>query len=86
MDSAIQIISKDKTVWSNSVKVLKDFNSQSLPTQAKKGEKSASILPAIEKASDFIGEDIVDLSTENESLKKIGFPDENGLRILKQNF
>ena len=29
------------------------------------------MMPAIKKASDLMGDDVVDLSTENESLKKI---------------
>ena len=38
MELAMQIISNDKTVRSDTVKGLKDFNSQSLSNQAKKGE------------------------------------------------
>ena len=37
MDLARQIISNDKTVRSDIVQVLKDFNSQLLATQIKKG-------------------------------------------------
>ena len=37
MELAIQIISNDKTVRSNTVQDLKDFKSQSLKAQAKKG-------------------------------------------------
>ena len=36
MDLAIQIIANDKTVRSDTVQDLKDFNSQSLSTLAKK--------------------------------------------------
>ena len=39
MDLAMQIISNDKTVRSETVQDLKDFNLQSLTTQAKKGEQ-----------------------------------------------
>ena len=35
----MQIISNDKTVRSDTVRVSKEFNSQSLTTQAKKGEQ-----------------------------------------------
>ena len=35
MDLAIQIISIDKTVRSNTIQDLKDFNSQSLATQVR---------------------------------------------------
>ena len=40
MDLAIQIIANDKTVRSDTVQDLKEFNSQSLATQAKKKENS----------------------------------------------
>ena len=36
MELAVQIISSDKTVRSDTIHDLKDFNSQSLSTQAKK--------------------------------------------------
>ena len=35
---AIQVISNDKTVTNDAIQDLKDFNQQSLTTQAKKGE------------------------------------------------
>ena len=69
---------------------MKDFNSQSLATQAKKGEQLVSMMPTIKKAVDLIGDDIVELSTENESLKiKKGSYDEKWLeeykaKLLKQ--
>ena len=69
---------------------LKEFNSQSSATQAKKGEQLVSMMPAIEKAFDLLGDDIVDLSTENDALKsKIGDCDEKWLeesenKIFKQ--
>ena len=50
MDLAMQIISTDKTVRTDTIQDLKEFNSQSLTTQAKKGEQLASIMPAIKKA------------------------------------
>ena len=87
----MKIISTDKTVRSNTVNDLKDFNNQSLATQAKTGEQLVSMMPAIEKAFDLIAEDIVDLPTENDALKnKIGSYDENWLqesneKLLKQN-
>ena len=40
MDLGIQITSNDKTVKSDTVQDLKDFNSQSLTTQIKKKENS----------------------------------------------
>ena len=49
MDLAMQIISTDKTVKSDTIEDLKDFNSRSLTTQAKKGEHLVCIMPAIKK-------------------------------------
>ena len=49
----MQIISNDKTVRSNTVQELKDFNSQSFPTQAKEGEQTISLIPAVKKAFDL---------------------------------
>ena len=40
MELAMQIISNDKTVRSDAVNDLKEFNNQSLSTQAKKKENS----------------------------------------------
>ena len=39
MELAMQIISKDQTVRSNTVQDIKEFNAQSLATQAKKGKQ-----------------------------------------------
>ena len=39
MELARQIISNDKTVRNDTIQDLKDFNQQSLTTQAKKGEQ-----------------------------------------------
>ena len=86
----MQIISDGRTVRSDTVQDLKDFNSQSLATQSKKGEQLVSIMPAIKKAFDLMGDDIVELSTESESLKsKIRSYDEKWLeesktKLLKQ--
>ena len=46
IDLAIQITANDKTVRSDTVQDLKEFNSQSLATQAKKGEHLVSMIPA----------------------------------------
>ena len=73
MELAMRIISNDQTVKSNTVQVLKEFNSQPFSTQANKGEQLLSMMPAIKKAFDLLVDDIVELSTENEALKiKIG--------------
>ena len=66
----MQSIFNDKTVRNDTIQDLKDFNSQSLATQAKKGEHLVSMLPAFKKAFNLMGDDIVELSVENESLKK----------------
>ena len=67
-----------------------EVNSQSLATQVKKGEQLVSMMPAIKKAFNFLVDDIVELSTENDALKnKIRDYDEKWLqeskdRLLKQ--
>ena len=90
MDLAIQIISTDKTVRNDTIEDLKDFNSQSPTTQAKKGEQLVSMMPAIKKAFNLLGDVIEELSTEIDALKnKIGSYDEKWLeesntKLLKQ--
>ena len=90
MELAMQIISNDKTVRNDTIQDLKEFNQQSLTTQAKKDEQIVSTMPAIKKAFNLLGDDIVDLSTENDALKnKIGSYDEKWLeksknKVLKQ--
>ena len=80
----MQIISSDKTVRNDTVQGVKEFISQSLSTQAKKGEQLVSMMPAIKKAFNVLGEDIVELSTENDALKnKIGSYDEKWLEDSK---
>ena len=51
MELAIQIISNDKTVRSNTKNDLKEFNNESLATQAKKGQQLVSMMPAIKNLS-----------------------------------
>ena len=90
MELAMQIISTDKTVRNDTIQDITDFNQQSLTTQAKKGEQLVSMMPAIKKAFNLLGDDIVDLYTENNALnKKIGSYDEKWLeeskaKLLKQ--
>ena len=90
MELAIQISSNDKTVRNDTIQDLKDFNQQSLTTQAKKGEQLVAMIPAIKKAFNLLGDDIVELTTENDALKnKIGDYDEKWLeesknKMLKQ--
>ena len=86
----MQIISNDNTIRNDIVQDLKEFNQQSLTTQAKKGEQLVSMMPAVKKAFDLLGDDIIDLSTENDALKnKTGSYDEKWLeeskaKLLKQ--
>ena len=86
----MQIISTDKTVRNDTLEDLKEFNNQSLSTQAKKGEQLMSMMLAITRAFDLMGDNIVDLSTENDALKnKLGSYDEKWLeeskaKLLKQ--
>ena len=64
----MQIISSDQTVRNDTIEDLKEFNSQSLSTKAKR-EELVSMMPAIKNAFNLLGDDIVDLSTENDALK-----------------
>ena len=52
------ILSNDKTVRSNTVQILKDFNLQSLSTQLEKGEQIVSLMPAMEKSFDLMDDGI----------------------------
>ena len=80
----MQIFSNDKTVRNDTIHDLKEFNSQSLSTRARKGEHLVSMMPAIKKALNLMGDDIVELSTENDALKsKIGSYDGNWLEESK---
>ena len=68
----MQIISNDQTVRSNTVQDLKEFISQSLETQAKKGKQLVSLMPSVKKAFGLMGDDTVEFFTENESEKENG--------------
>ena len=84
MALAMQIISSDQTVRNDTIEDLKEFNSQSLSTKAKRGEELVSMMPAIKKAFNLLGDDIVDLSRENDALKnQIGEYDEKLLEESK---
>ena len=85
MELAMELSSTDKTVRNDTIQDLKEFNSQSLSTRAAKGEQLVSMMPAIKKAFNLLGDDIVDLSTENDALKnKIGDYDEKWLQESKE--
>ena len=66
----MEVISNDQTIRSETVQGLKEINSQSLATQAKKGEQLVSMMPAFEKAFNLLEDDIVELSIETCALKK----------------
>ena len=91
MELAMQLISTDQTVRNDFIQDLKVFNQQSLSTQAKKGEQLTSMMPAIKnkKAFNVLGDDIIELSTENDVLKsQIGdynqkWLDESKARLIK---
>ena len=81
----MQIGSTNQKVRNNTIQDLKDFNQQSLSTRVKKGEQLVSMMPAIKEAFTLMGNDIVDLSTENDALKeKIGDYDEKWLEESKE--
>ena len=65
----MQTSSNDKTVRSDTVKDTKNFNSQSLTAQPRKGKQVISMMTAFKKAFDLMGDDIVEVSTENDALK-----------------
>ena len=71
MDLAMQIISNDQTVRSDTIKGLNEFNSQSLVTRAKKREQLVPMMPAIKKPLILMGDDKVQLSSKNDALKKV---------------
>ena len=80
----MQLVSTDQTVRKDTIQDLKDFNQQSLSTQAKKGEQLTSMMPAIKKAFKVLGDDIIELSTENDVLKnQIGEYDQKWLEESK---
>ena len=84
MELAVQLNSNDKTVRNVTIQDLKDFNQQALTTPAKKGEQLVSMMPAIKKAFNLMGDDLIELSTENDALKnKIGSYDERWLEESK---
>ena len=80
----MQLGSSDQSVRNDTIQDLKDFNQQSLSTQAKKGEKLVSMMPAIKKAFNSLGDDIIELSVENDALKnQIGDYDQKWLEESK---
>ena len=81
----MQIGSTNQKARNNTIQDLKDFNQQSLSTRAKKGEQLVSMMPAIQEAFTLMGNDILDLSSENDALiEKIGNYDEKWLQESKE--
>ena len=85
METTWQLISNDKTERSITIQEYKNFNSQPSASQAKKEEQFFSRMPSNEKAFDMMGDDIVDLSTENEGRKEMCTYDEKWLKESKAN-
>ena len=84
MELAMQLISSNQTVRNDTIQNLKDFNQQSLSTQAKKGEQLTSMMPAIKKTFNVLGDDIIELSVESDALKnQIGDYDQKWLEKSK---
>ena len=80
----MQLGSSDQSIRNDTIQDLKDFNQQSLSTQAKKGEQLVSMMPAIKKAFNLLGDDIFELSVENDALKnQIGDYDQKWLEESK---
>ena len=70
MDLAMQLISNGKTIRNDTIQFLKNFNSQSLTTQAKRGEQLVFMMPAIKKAFNLMGDDKGELATKKCFEKK----------------
>ena len=84
MELAMQLISSDQTVRNDTIQDLKDFNQQSLSTQAEIGEQLTSMMPAIKTTFNLLGDDIIELSVENNALKnQIGDYDQKCLEESK---
>ena len=80
----MQLSSTNQTVRNDTMQDLRDFIQQSLSTQAKKGEQLTAMMPAIKKAFNLLGDDIIELSTENDVLKnQIGEYDQKWLEESK---
>ena len=56
MELAMQLISSGQTIRNDTEQVSKDFNSQSLATQTKIGQRVVSMIPAIKKAFNLKGD------------------------------
>ena len=80
----MQLSSSDQTVRNDTIEDLKESNQQSLTTQAEKGEQLVSMMPAIKKTFNLLGDDVFELSVENDALKnQIGEYDQKWLEESK---
>lgn len=83
MEDALQIIKNDINIKNESKQVLKEFRKENLCNQAKQGEKLVTMMPGIKEAFNILRDDIYELGTENEELKKeIG---EENIERVNQN-
>ena len=80
----MQLGSSEQSVRKDTIKDLNDFNQQSLSTQAKKGKQLVSMMLSIKKTFNLLGDDIIELSVENDALKnQIGDYDQKWLEKSK---
>ena len=80
----MQISSSDQSVRNDTIQDLKEFNQQSLSTQAKKGEMLTAMMPSTKKTFNVLGADIIELSVENDALKnQIGDYDQKWIEESK---
>ena len=66
----MKVFSTDKAIRNVTKQDIKNFNNQSLTTPAKKSEQLVSMMPAIKKTFNLMGDDIVETHRKNGSLKK----------------
>ena len=71
--------------------MLLEFRKENLCNQAKQGEKLVTMMPGIKEAFNILRDDIYELGTENEELKKeigeenIERVNQNVKKLLKEN-
>ena len=91
MEDVLQIIKEDINIKNESKQALIEFRKENLSNQAKQGEKLAVMMPGIKEAFNILRDDIYELGTENEELKKeigeenIERVNQNVKKLLKEN-
>ena len=91
MEDALQIIKNDINIKNESKQALIEFRKENLCNQAKQGEKLVAMMPGIKGAFNMLRDDIYELGTENEELKKeigeenIERVNQNVKKLLKEN-